>query len=657
MINSLELILLLLLASVSGVTIFRKFNLPPMLGYLTVGIFVGPHALNLIGATKQVESLAEFGIVFLMFSVGLEFSLRRLQSMGRIVFGLGLAQVLGSIGFALLAGLIVSYFSPLNWQSAFTLGGAFALSSTAVVIKMLAERLELDSEHGRNIIGVLLFQDLAVVPLLIIIAALGNRHGNLLLSLSLAALKIVVVLALLLFLGRKIIGSWLTFVARRKSQELFILNLLLLTLGAAYLSETLGLSMAFGAFVAGMLIAETPFRHHVEEDIKSFRDVLLGLFFITTGMLLNPKVMIQHPLLVTSLFIGPVLLKLFLITGLARFFGANGGVAIRTGLGLAQAGEFGFVLLSLGVSRHLVEPHLADAALAAMLLSMLCAPFLIQNADRIARRLSSRDWLAQAMQLTTIATQSLQSAGHVVICGYGRPGQSLARILEQENLDYVALDLDPDRVRHATAAGESVVFGDSTRRDALIAAGIHRASAIAITYADEYLATKILRSIKELKVDIPVVVRTIDDNALERLFKAGAYEVIPESVEGSLMLASHLLVVMGAPLKRVLRLVENARNSRYRLLRAYFPGNDDQIIYNNDGVQLRTIQLVEGANAIGKTIGELNLSSLEIQINALRRKGVRGLEPTQSTCLEVHDTLVISGSPESLTAADHLLNS
>jgi len=392
MISPLEMTLFLLLASVAGVVVFRFLNLPPMLGYLTVGIIVGPHAFGLVPDSQGAQNLAEFGVVFLMFSIGLEFSLSKLRSMRRLVFGLGLLQVIGTVVVAVGLGFVLERWVHITWQGSVALGGALAMSSTAIVSKMLAERLEIETEHGRNIFGVLLFQDLAVVPLLIIISALGGDSRSLMTALGLAAVKIVVALALLLIVGQKFMTRWFNVVARRRSQELFILNLLLVTLGAAFITDKFGLSLALGAFIAGMLIAETPYRHQVEEDIKPFRDVLLGLFFVTTGMLLNPVVIWKHPFIVLAFLIGPMLLKLIMVTALSRLFGASPGVAMRTGIGLAQAGEFGFVLLNLILDKHLVDATFLQAILAAMLLSMLAAPFLIQNADRIVLRLSSTEW-------------------------------------------------------------------------------------------------------------------------------------------------------------------------------------------------------------------------------------------------------------------------
>ncbi|HEX7682844.1 MAG TPA: cation:proton antiporter [Trinickia sp.] len=656
MISPLEMTLFLLLASVVGVVLFRSLNLPPMLGYLTVGIVVGPHALGLAPNAERAQNLAEFGVVFLMFSIGLEFSLAKLRAMRTLVFGLGLLQVLGTVGVSVLVGSLVEHWMHVTWQGSIALGGALAMSSTAIVSKMLAERLEIETEHGRNIFGVLLFQDLAVVPLLIVIAALGGDSHDLAKTLGIAALKIVVALSLLLFVGQRFMTRWFNVVARRRSQELFVLNLLLVTLGAAFVTDKFGLSLALGAFIAGMLIAETPYRHQVEEDIKPFRDVLLGLFFVTTGMLLDPRVLVAHPLLVLAFLLAPVLLKIVMITGLARLFGATPGVAMRTGLGLAQAGEFGFVLLNLILDKHLVDAALLQSILAAMLLSMLAAPFLIQNADRIVLRLSSTEWMQQSLQMTRIATQSLRQNAHVIICGYGRAGQNLARMLEHEGLSYVALDLDPDRVAAAAAAGESVVFGDAARRESLVAAGIHRAAAVAVTYANTPSALRVLHNVHELEPALPVIVRTVDDADLEKLLAAGATEVIPEIVEGSLMLASHTLVLMGVPMRRVVRRVEELRDARYSLLRGYFHGADDPADDDgHDQVRLQSVAVDGNADAVGRTLEELGLASMGVEVTAIRRHGIRGVEPGPETKLRAADILVLRGLPDALSVAEERL--
>lgn len=382
-----------------------------MLGYLTVGILIGPHALGFAEDNETTHTLAEFGVVFLMFSIGLEFSLSKLSAMRKIVFGLGMAQVLLTIGATMLFGWIVAFTLPqltnISWQAAFALGAALTMSSTAIVSKLLTERLELETEHGRRIIGVLLFQDLALVPLLIIVPALAKNSGDLAATLGWASAKAVIVLVLLLFIGQKLMRGWFQIVVRRRSQELFMLNLLLITLGAAWITERAGLSMALGAFIAGMLISETEYKHQVEEDIKSFRDVLLGLFFITIGMLLNVRLVIEHWWLVLLLLSGPVLLKFGLIAALAKVFGSSTGVALRTGLALAQAGEFGFVLLSQAGGLHLMDPLLIQLILASMVLSMLVAPFILNKSDVIVMKLSANEWMMQSLALTQLATRTM----------------------------------------------------------------------------------------------------------------------------------------------------------------------------------------------------------------------------------------------------------
>ncbi|MDB5931967.1 MAG: Kef-type potassium/proton antiporter, family, partial [Polaromonas sp.] len=389
--SALELTLLYLLAAVLGVVACRSFKLPPMLGYLAVGVVIGPHALALAQNSDGVRHLGEFGVVFLMFVIGLEFNLPKLHSMRRHVFGLGLLQValtilLVTLGSLLLARMLPGFWKT-GWQTALALSGAMAMSSTAIVVKLLSERLELDSEHGKRVIGVLLFQDLAVVPLLVLIPALGSSPDQLFTALGMAALKAVVLLGLLLTGGQRVMRWWLTLVARRKSEELFVLNLLLVTLALAWLTELAGLSLALGAFIAGMLISETQYKHQVETDIRPFHDVLLGLFFISVGMMLDWHAVVDHWALVLLLLLVPVLFKLVMIMALARLLGATTGVSLRTGLYLAQAGEFGFVLLSLAQDGKLIPPALMNPILASMVLSMLATPFIIMYSNRIVMKL------------------------------------------------------------------------------------------------------------------------------------------------------------------------------------------------------------------------------------------------------------------------------
>ncbi|MFO1218554.1 MAG: cation:proton antiporter [Burkholderiaceae bacterium] len=662
MATTLEVVLLYLVAAVMGVVLCRSLQLPPMLGYLAVGVLIGPNALSLAGDPAGARALAEFGVVFLMFVIGLEFNLPKLRSMRSLVFGLGLSQVgltiLGAVaGNALLVAVFAALGRPwdLTWQGAIALGAAIAMSSTAIVVKLMAERLELDSEHGRRVLGVLLFQDLAVVPLLVVIPALAQGSERLGPELALAFAKAAALLALLLAGGQRVMRWWLTIVARRKSEELFVLNLLLITLGLAWLTELAGLSLALGAFIAGMLVAETEYKHQVETDIRPFHDVLLGLFFITIGMKLDWRTLIDQWLLVLLLSTLPLLAKAVLVAVLARLFGATPGPAIRTGLYLAQAGEFGFVLLSLGVEQKLLVGNWMSPVLAAMVLSMLATPLLVTWSSRIVMRLSASDWMLQSVQLTSIAKKAMRTESHVIICGYGRSGQNMARLLEQEGIAYMALDLDPDRVRQAAAAGQSVVFGDAARLRSLMAAGLARASAVVVSYHDTPSAMKILHLVREHAPRVPVIVRTLDDSDLELLRAAGAAEVVPEAIEGSLMLAAQALALVGVPMQRVIRITRDARDARYALLRGYFHGADDDTVVELQQARLASVTLPAAAACLGQPLRDLALHAIGVQVVSVRQSSGAVAPPDETRTLTPGDTLVLSGLPEALALAEQKL--
>ena len=663
MATTLELVLLYLVAAVLGVVICRSLKLPPMLGYLVVGVLIGPNALALAKDTAGVKYLAEFGVVFLMFVIGLEFNLPKLRSMRSMVFGLGLSQVLMTMAATIVGHflLVWGYATAtggawqMNWQGAIVLGGALAMSSTAIVVKLMAERLELESEHGKRVLAVLLFQDLAVVPLLVLIPALGEPARDLVQAMAWAGLKAGVLLTVLLVGGQKVMRWWLTLVARRKSEELFMLNLLLVTLGLAWMTEHAGLSLALGAFVAGMLVAETEYKHQVETDIRPFHDVLLGLFFITIGMKLDWRPVIEQWWLVLLMTTVPIVAKFVLVAALARAFGATPGVALRTGLYLAQAGEFGFVLLTLGAQNGLVAPSWVSPVLACMVLSMLASPFLILYSNRIVNRLSASDWLMQSVALTTIAKRAIAAERHVIICGYGRSGQNLARLLSPEKIPYIALDLDPDRVRQATAAGQSVVFGDAARLQSLMAAGLARAAAVVVSYHDTPSALKILALVQAHAPTVPVIVRTVDDADIDRLKAAGATEVVPEAIEGSLMLAGHALALVGVPMKRVIRITRDARDARYTLLRGYFHGADDDTVGELSQARLQSVTMPAAARCLGETLADLALPAVGVSVVSVRRASGGVVPADSSHVLAVGDTLVLSGLPEPLALAEEKL--
>lgn len=650
-----EGILILLAVAVLLVALARRLHLPPILGYLFVGVLVGYPGLPWISMSADTHLLAEFGVVFLMFTIGLEFSLPKLLTMRNTVLGLGGAQVIIS---TVVAG-VLAWWLGMTPQGAFVVGGIMAMSSTAIVIKQLTDQGEINSRHGRLSVGILLFQDLAVIVFLVIIPTLASQaEGSLIVPLAWALLKGALVIFLLWAIGHWLQRPLLRYIAARHSSELFMLTVLLLTLSAAWITQQAGLSMALGAFLAGMVIGETEFRHQVEADIRPFQDVLLGLFFITVGMRLDLTILpaIWHWTLL--LLLAMVLFKTVLITALSRLTGAEPGVALRTGLSLAQGGEFGFVLLSLALGYGLMDGQASQIVLAAVLLSMVLSPLLIHYNGALAKyffRLSYGKNRAQLQE--TISTNAQDISKHIIICGYGRVGQNIARFLEQEGFEFVALDLDPLRVREAQEAGDRVHYGDSTRHEILEAAGLSRARAVVVTYHAVPVTLKVLAHIRRLRPDLPVLVRTRDDSDLERLLNAGATEVVPETLEASLMLASQLLLILGIPVTRVVRRVRDVRNDRYRFLRGIFYGEEHFSLEQSESQseRLHSVVLREGAYAIGRTLEQLGLDKHGVVVTAVRRSGIRGPEPEPYTQLREDDVLILYGTLRGLEAAEAIL--
>ena len=647
-------VVILLGVAVVLVALFRYLRLPQLLAYLCAGIFVGPYGMGWIPDLEGTRYIAEFGLVFLMFTIGLEFSLPRLIAMKTMVFGLGGAQVLIS---SLIFGFVAWLFG-VSPEGAIVIGGILAMSSTAIVMKLLSERFEQNSRHGRYAISVLLFQDIIVVPFLIVIPALGGDvNQSVWTALGWALLKSTIVLVAIFILGRWLLRPFFHEVASAKLREFFMLAVLLLTLAAAWITETAGLSLALGAFLAGMMMGETEYRHQVEGDILPFRDILLGLFFVTIGMMLNLGVVRALWPWVLLCVSGIIFFKAALILGLGRLFRMETGVALRTGLVLSQVGEFAFALFLPATQFNLFSEEVAQLVLASVILSMMAAPLIIRYNGTITKRLVPGYAHVRESNLDVIRAEAVGANKHVIICGYGRSGQNLAWMLEQEGIPSLALDLDPVRVRDARDGGKPVAYGDVARRDVLEAAGLHRATALAISFHDASAALKILETTRMVRPDMPVIVRTMDDADLERLKAAGATEVVPESLEGSLMMGSHLLLLMGVPVSRIVRHVRDVRTDRYRMLRGFFHGEDagegkDPHAYQE---RLHSITLPAGAHAVGKLIADMHLEAAGVSVSAVRRGGIRGPEPSPDTKLTAGDVLVLYGAPDALEEAEKIL--
>jgi CPA2 family monovalent cation:H+ antiporter-2 len=649
--DALPVALILLASAVGIVALFRQLAMPPILGYLIVGAAIGPHALAFVPATESQRYLAEFGVVFLMFSVGLEFSLPQLNNMRRIVFGYGGLQVASIVAL----GVGGSIAAGLSWREGLVVGGVLSMSSTAIVSKMLSERMQLHTDYGRQVMGVLLFQDLAVIPLLVLIPALALTRGEIAMAIGIALAKAAVVLAIVLFVGQRVMRELFHLVARQKSSELFVLFVLLVTLGLAWITEQAGLSLALGAFLGGMLISETEYRYQVEDYIKPFRDVLLGLFFVTIGMLLDPRTLAAHFVAVAALFAAMLLVKFGVIFALGRFLGNAKPTALRTALALAPAGEFGFVLLSLAQREEALGAMTLQVLLAASLLSMLVTPLILANVNRIVLYFVESEWTERAVALHSLAVKSMSTRGHVIVCGYGRSGQALAQFLEQEKVGVIALDSDPQRVREAAAAGDSVVYGDASRREVLVAAALSRAVAVVVSFADTPKALTILSHVHALRPELPVIVRTFDDTDVVRLKEAGAAEIVAEVVEGSLMLATQTMMQLGMPLNRVLRRLREVRQERYRFMRGFFPGATDAEDADVEQPRLRTLVMGSGAAAVGRTLGSLALDSMGVRVTAVRRLNAREVNPSADTVLQAGDVLVLLGTQGQLARAEIIL--
>jgi len=646
--DALAVALILLASAVVVVVVFRILRIPAVLGYLLVGAVVGPHALGFAPDSEGQKYLAEFGVVFLMFYVGLEFSLPQLMGMRRVVLGFGGAEVAAMVAL----GVGVSVALGLTWREGLVAGGVAAMSSTAIISKALAERLQLHSDYGRGVMGVLLFQDLAVIPLLVLIPALGLTGGEIAGAIAVALGKAAAILAIVLFLGQRLMRPLFDLVARQKSSELFVLFVLLVALGLAYVTQQAGLSLPLGAFLAGMLISETEYRYQVGDYVKPFRDVLLGLFFVTIGMLLEPRVLVERFASVLGIFALLLAAKLAIIFVLARLFGAAKPTALRQSLALAPAGEFGFVLLALAQRNGAMGEQALQVLLAASLLSMLVAPLILSRMEGIVLYLVSSEWEQRALALHTVAVRSMSTRGHVIVCGYGRSGQALTGFLEREKVSVMALDSDPERVREAAAAGDSVVFGDAGRREVLMAAAIQRAAAVVVSFADTPKALAILAHVRDLRPEIPVIVRTFDDTDVGRLKEAGAAEIVAEVVQGSLMLATQTMIQLGLPLNRVLRSLRDVRAERYTLVSGFFPGATDEDDSSDDQPRLHTVHLGPEAAAVGETVGTLNLDALGVRLTAVRRMGAREVNPAPDTRLLAGDVVVLLGRFSSLARAE-----
>jgi CPA2 family monovalent cation:H+ antiporter-2 len=651
--SPLPVIIVLLAASVFVVTLARRLGLPAILGYVTVGLLIGPHALGWFPESKTTHLLAELGVVFLLFTLGLEFSWPRMVAMRREVFGLGSLQVSGTAGIV----AVIAHAFGLPWAQSIVIGGVVAMSSTVLIVQQLNERAELNRTHGRLAFSVVLFQDIAVVPFLALAAALGSTatqfsFGNVLSLVAAGTLAVLVVLAA----GRWALRPLLGVIANSRLRELFTLAVLLVALASAWASHMAGLSMALGAFLAGMMLAETEYSHQVESVIRPFRDILLGLFFISVGMLLDFDALWRHFGIIVALLLAMIVVKATVAALATRVFVDSGFKAIRTGMTLAVGGEFGIALLTLLLQRKAIDPAIAQPLLVAVVLAMVLAPIILANNKRVARFLLGQKGPPKtAIEREDAATQAVAKREHVILCGFGRVGQQVARMLEAQGFEYVAIDLDAVRVRAARQVGHPVVYGDSADEEGLVKVGLATANAVVISFSDTRTSLAILREIRRLRADVPVLVRTPDDSRLTELRAAGATEVVPETFEASLTLASHVLMTLKVPPTTIMRSVIELRGNRYEMLRDIITSTELSPLHPSITEAVRTIVVPPGSWCVGKCLDEVRTAGAAVTFTGIRRQGILGRDPSGDTRFEEGDIVVIHGSAEALEHAEHVL--
>ncbi|MEL7799844.1 cation:proton antiporter [Idiomarina loihiensis] len=645
-------LLLLLAVAVILVWLFRRVKLPAILAYLVAGIIAGPDVMGWIADPDDYHLVAELGIVLLLFSLGLEFSLPKMIAMRRWVFGLGAAQVLGS----LLIFLLIGFIWLDEWAASLAIAGALALSSTAVVIKQLKESAQTSTRRGQMSVAILLFQDIAVVPLLIIIPLLASDNGNIGYTLLLALAKGAAVIAVLMTIGKWVLPYLFKEIAKQRTDELFVLATLLVALVAGGMTHVFGLSMALGAFLAGMMLGESQYKHQLEADIRPFRDILMGLFFTTIGMQLQLYGFVQNFHWILLALIVMAVIKIALISSVARFMGERDEDAWGSGISLFQMGEFGFVIVALASSHGLLSKEIVTSMIGIGVLSMAITPIVIHRLKPLVSLLVRHpDPLVDIEKQRTSVSEGLEN--QVLICGFGRVGQTMSRFLDAEGITHIAVDNDPMRVQEAVAGGARVYFGDSARKDILRAVGAESVDLIIISFADDLRALEVLKELRQLNPEAYIIVRSRDDTRLTQLQEAGASQVVPDTLEASLMLISHVLSRSGIPIRRILARLDKERRNHYGEMHGFFQGNETEITPElADKLEfLRALTLPEGAWATGKRIDELDWDKHQVQLKALRRDDEEIPEPDSDTELQPQDVVLLVGKPRYVEAAERWL--
>lgn len=646
-----QIVFLMALAVVS-VAVFRKLHLPPILAYLFAGLIAGPEVLKLFLHPEDMHLLAEIGIVFLLFSLGLEFSLPKLMSMRSLVFGVGLGQMVFTTGaFSVIARLF-----GFEWGPAVIIGGMLALSSTAIVIKQLTEAGALNHRRTEMAISILLFQDLAVVPFLIVIPLMASGQDvSLASALIMALVKGVAVVIMLLSAGKWVLPWIFREVAKTRTDELFVLTTILVAILAGGLTYVFGLSMALGAFLAGMMLGESQYKYQLEADIRPFRDILMGLFFVTVGMQLKLDVLYSDGLLIFAGVLALMVLKVLVLQLVAKLLKRDTIDSWATGIKLCQIGEFSFVIAALATTEGVIDARTSSVIISMGVISMALTPLLVDRSVAWAQKLSTRQ--SDVAEPESTIPEASEFHNHIIIAGFGRVGQSVARLLKLEGISFITIDADPVRVSESRNAGEPILFGDASQKDILENAGAARASLILVTFDEPEKAKQVINAARQIAGEVNLMVRTKRDYQLDALYKAGASQVVPEIQEGSLMLISQVLHYAGVPMSRILRRVREERQGRYDHLHGFYPGETTEISYGTEDKLefVHAVVLNNNAACLGQQLSEIDFQRMRVRLQGLRREGQEISAPDPVEVLRAGDVLVIAGKPRRVERAERRL--
>lgn len=656
----LKEIVLVLAISLASVYILRRLKLPLIVGFIVAGVIIGPGALGLVEDRESIELLAEIGVTLLLFTIGLKFSLRELMGMKWLSLLGGGAQVVLT---TLAVSFLVSSFSDLNDRQALLAGFLVALSSTAIVFKLLEERGESYTLQGRFIIAVLLFQDLAVVPLMLITLMMGGEGGGDLTGIAIALAKAVGLIAALLAVARFLFPFIIERIVRTRSREMFTLSAVLIALGTAWLGSLFGISLALGAFLAGVVISESAYSHQIEVEINPLRDVFNSLFFVSIGMLVDPRLWLDGLPLSLGLPLAVIALKALLIGGIAMLFGFGSRTAVLTGLGLAQIGEFSFVLAHGGASVGLLDDEAFSTFLSLAVITMALTPLLMKASPAIAGRAPRLAWLERYLaggtaRLRAGAESEEEAAeplsGHVIIAGYGINGRNVARVLKNIEVPYTILELNPHTVKEMSARGEPIRYGDASRAEVLKHAGIDQARILLVAIADPVLTRQIVATGHQLSPDLTIIVRTRLVSEVLHLHQLGADEVVPEEFETSLELAGMVMATYGAAERVIERQKMLMRSERYSFLSA---GEGEHARHHSlsallSAADLDSLALDRDSCAAGKSLKELDLRRhTGISVLAVAREHEVISNPGAGFVLEEGDTVFLFGKGPELERA------